>query len=196
MIRSRKGYRFVSEMSLSRDVLITLIRSEHGYRYVIKMSLLSTLSFKKVTLTLMSMLMFLTWSKMPWKYQESCILTQCSSKIVIRYLLDQDMYHTSTMREGWSQRPLRNMVTISDKSEKKQEKVRKVRNSGGKSEKSEEKSARLCLLFSAPYPGKTCNVKLYSTSSKCPDINNISTGGEQEGCILMLELYKRLGLDW
>ena len=135
---------------------------------------------------------------MPGKYHESCILTQCSAKIVIRYLLDQGMYHTSTMREGWSQRPLRNMVTISDKSEKKQEKVRKVRNSGGKSEKSEEseeKSARLCLLFSAPYPGKTCNVKLYSTPSKCPDINNISTGGEQEGCILMLELYKRLGLD-
>ena len=73
MIRSRKGYRFVSEMSLSRDVLITLIRSEHGYRYVIKMSLFSTLS----------------WSRMPWKYQESCILTQCSAKIVIRYLLDQ-----------------------------------------------------------------------------------------------------------
>ena len=75
MIRSWKGYRFVSEMSLSRDVLITLIRSEHGYRYVIKMSLLSTLSFKKVKLTLMSMSMFLTWSRMPWKYQESCIYT-------------------------------------------------------------------------------------------------------------------------
>ena len=137
MIRSRKGYRFVSEMSLSRDVLITLIRSEHGYRYVIKMSLLSTLSFKKVTLTLMSMSMFLTWSRMPWKYQESCILTQCSAKIVIRYILHQGMYHTSTLREGCSQRPLRNRVTKSDKSEKSkkkwekwgivEEKVRKVR---------------------------------------------------------------------
>ncbi len=122
MIRSRKGYRFVSEMSLSRDVLITLIRSEHGYRYVIKMSLLSTLSFKKVTLTLMSMSMFLTWSRMPWKYQESCILTQCSAKIVIKYILHQGMYHTSTLREGWSQRPLRNRVIISDKKWKKNEK--------------------------------------------------------------------------
>ncbi len=105
MIRSRKGYRFVSEMSLSRDVLITLIRSEHGYRYVIKMSLLPKLSFKKVTLTLMStMSMFLTWSRMPWKYQESCILTQCSAKIV-RYLLDQVMFDTSTMRESRYERP-------------------------------------------------------------------------------------------
>ena len=128
MIRSWKGYRFVSEMSLSRDVLITLIRSEHGYRYVIKMSLLSTLSFKKVTLTLMSMSMFLTWSRMPWKYQESCILTQCSAKIVIRYILHQGMYHTSTLREGWSQRPLRNRVIISDKKwRKKWEKVKKVK---------------------------------------------------------------------
>lgn len=133
MIRSWKGYRFVSEMSLSRDVLITLIRSEHGYRYVIKMSLLSTLSFKKVTLTLMSMSMFLTWSRMPWKYQESCILTQCSAKIVIRYILHQGMYHTSTLREGWSQRPLRNRVIISDKKWKKREKVKK------KWEKSEKK---------------------------------------------------------
>ena len=133
MIRSRKGYRFVSEMSLSRDVLITLIRSEHGYRYVIKMSLLSTLSFKKVTLTLMSMSMFLTWSRMPWKYQESCILTQCSAKIFIRYILHQGMYHTSTLREGWSQRPLRNRVIISDKKWKKREKVKK------KWEKSEKK---------------------------------------------------------
>ena len=98
---------------------------------------LSTLSLKKVTLTIMSMSMLLTLSRMPWKYRESCILTQCSAKIVIRYLLDQGMYHTSTMREGWSQRPLRNMVTISDKSEKSkkkwekwgigEEKVRKVR---------------------------------------------------------------------
>ena len=167
MIRSWKGYRFVSEMSLSRDVLITLIRSEHGYRYVIKMSLLSTLSFKKVTLTLMSMSMFLTWSRMPWKYQESCILTQCSAKIVIRYILHQGMYHTSTLREGWSQRPLRNRVIISDK------KWKKTR----KSEKSEKKSARQCLLFFAPYPGEIFNVKLYSTSRKCLDINNISTGG-------------------
>ena len=47
MIRSRKGYRFVSEMSLSRDVLITLIRSEHGYRYVIKMSLFVNTFIKK-----------------------------------------------------------------------------------------------------------------------------------------------------
>ena len=133
MIRSWKGYRFVSEMSLSRDVLITLIRSEHGYRYVIKMSLLSTLSFKKVKLTLMSMSMFLTWSRMPWKYQESCILTQCSAKIVIRYILHQGMYHTSTLREGWSQRPLRNRVIISDKKWKKREKVKK------KWEKSEKK---------------------------------------------------------
>ena len=132
MIRSWKGYRFVSEMSLSRDVLITLIRSEHGYRYVIKMSLLSTLSFKKVTLTLMSMSMFLTWSRMPWKYQESCILTQCSAKIVIRYILHQGMYHTSTLREGWSQRPLRNRVIISDK---KWEKTRKSEKKWEKSEK-------------------------------------------------------------
>ena len=122
MIRSRKGYRFVSKMSLSRDVLITLIRSEHGYRYVIKMSLFSTLS----------------WSRMPWKYQESCILTQCSAKIVIRYLLDQGMYHTSTMKEGWSQRPLRNSVTISDKSEKVRKSEEKVR----KSEKSERKGRK------------------------------------------------------
>ena len=174
MIRSWKGYRFVSEMSLSRDVLITLIRSEHGYRYVIKMSLLSTLSFKKVTLTLMSMSMFLTWSRMPWKYQESCILTQCSAKIVIRYILHQGMYHTSTLREGWSQRPLRNRVIISDKKWKKREKVKtkwkKVREKW-------EKSARQCLLFFAPYPGEIFNVKLYSTSRKCLDINNISTGG-------------------
>ena len=98
MIRSWKGYRFVSEMSLSRDVLITLIRSEHGYRYVIKMSLLSTLSFKKVKLTLMSMSMFLTWSRMPWKYQESCILTQCSAKIVIRYILHQGKLRTLAPR--------------------------------------------------------------------------------------------------
>ena len=125
MIRSWKGYRFVSEMSLSRDVLITLIRSEHGYRYVIKMSLLSTLSFKKVTLTLMSMSMFLTWSRMPWKYQESCILTQCSAKIVIRYILHKGMYHTLTLREGWSQRPLRNRVIISDKKWKKEKKWKK-----------------------------------------------------------------------
>ena len=125
MIRSWKGYRFVSEMSLSRDVLITLIRSEHGYRYVIKMSLLSTLSFKKVTLTLMSMSMFLTWSRMPWKYQESCILTQCSAKIVIRYILHQGMYHTPTLREGWSQRPFRNRVIRSDKKWKKTRKSEK-----------------------------------------------------------------------
>ena len=171
MIRSWKGYRFVSEMSLSRDVLITLIRSEHGYRYVIKMSLLSTLSFKKVKLTLMSMSMFLTWSRMPWKYQESCILTQCYAKIVIRYILHQGMYHTSTLREGWSQRPLRNRVIISDKKWKKREKVKK------KWEKSEKKSALQCLLFFAPYPGEIFNVKLYSTSRKCLDINNISTGG-------------------
>ena len=171
MIRSWKGYRFVSEMSLSRDVLITLIRSEHGYRYVIKMSLLSTRSFKKVTLTLMSMSMFLTWSRMPWKYQESCILTQCSAKIVIRYILHQGMYHTSTLREGWSQRPLRNRVIISDKKWKKREKVRK------KVREKWEKSAQQCLLFFAPYPGEIFNVKLYSTSRKCLDINNISTGG-------------------
>ncbi len=125
-------------MSLSRDVLITLIRSEHVYRYVIKMSLLSTLSFKKVSLTLMSMSMFLTWSRMPWKYQESCILTQCSAKIVIRYLLDQGMYHTSTMKEGWSQRPLRNSVTISDKSEKVMKRERKVRKGRKKCEKWEK----------------------------------------------------------
>ena len=141
MIRSWKGYRFVSEMSLSRDVLITLIRSEHGYRYVIKMSLLSTLSFKKVKLTLMSMSMFLTWSRMPWKYQESCILTQCSAKIVIRYILHQGMYHTSTLREGWSQRPLRNRVIISDKKWKKREKVKK-------SEKSERKVRKKCSAVS------------------------------------------------
>ena len=171
MIRSWKGYRFVSEMSLSRDVLITLIRSEHGYRYVIKMSLLSTLSFKKVRLTLMSMSMFLTWSRMPWKYQESCILTQCSAKIVIRYILHQGMYHTSTLREGWSQRPLRNRVIISDKKWRKNEKKWKKR------EKVRKKSARQCLLFFAPYPGEIFNVKLYSTSRKCLDINNISTGG-------------------
>ena len=136
MIRSWKGYRFVSEMSLSRDVLITLIRSEHGYRYVIKMSLLSTLSFKKVKLTLMSMSMFLTWSRMPWKYQESCILTQCSAKIVIRYILHQGMYHTSTLREGWSQRPLRKRVIISDKKWKKTRKSEeKVREKWEKGEK-------------------------------------------------------------
>lgn len=165
-------------MSLSRDVLITLIRSERGIDMLLKCLFLSTLSLKKVTLTIMSMSMLLTLSRMPWKYQKSCILTRCFAKIVIRYLLDQGMYHTSTMREGWSQRPLRNMVTIKCQKWKKQEKVRKVRNSGGKSE---EKSARLCLLFSAPYPGKTCNVKLYSTSSKCPNINNISTGGNKRG---------------
>ena len=34
-------------MSLSRDVLITLIRSEHGYRYVIKMSLFVNTFIKK-----------------------------------------------------------------------------------------------------------------------------------------------------
>ena len=128
MIRSWKGYRFVSEMSLSRDVLITLICSEHGYRYVIKMSLLPTLSFKKVKLTLMSMSMFLTWSRMPWKYQKSCILTQCYAKTVIRYILHQGMYHTSTLREGWSQRPLRKRVIISAKKWKKTRKSeRKVR---------------------------------------------------------------------
>ena len=149
MIRSWKGYRFVSEMSLSRDVLITLIRSEHGYRYVIKMSLLSTLSFKKVKLTLMSMSMFLTWSRMPWKYQESCILTQCSAKIVIRYLLGQDMYHTSTMKEGWSQRPLRNSVTISDKSEKSEKKWGKSKK---KWEKREKKVWKVRKKFSAVSP--------------------------------------------
>ncbi len=177
MIRSWKGYRFVSEMSLSRDVLITLIRSEHGYRYVIKVSLLSTLSFKKVTLTLMSMSMFLTWSRMPWKYQESCILTQCSAMIVIRYILHQGMYHTSTLREGWSQRPLRNRVIISDKKWKKRKKVKKVKKSERKVREKWEKSARQCFLFFAPYPGEIFNVKLYSTSRKCFDINNISTGG-------------------
>ena len=139
--------------------------------YVIKMSLLSTLSFKKVKLTLMSMSMFLTWSRMPWKYQESCILTQCSAKIVIRYILHQGMYHTSTLREGWSQWPLRNRVIISEKKTRKSEKkVKKVREEW-------EKSARHCLLFFAPYPGEIFNVKLYSTSRKCLDINNIPTGG-------------------
>ena len=158
MIRSWKGYRFVSEMSLSRDVLITLIRSEHGYRYVIKMSLLSTLSFKKVTLTLMSMSMFLTWSRMPWKYQESCILTQCSAKIVIRYILHQGMYHTSTLREGWSQRPLRNRVIISDKKWKKQE--------SEKVKKSERKVRKKCsavspLLCSIPRWDFQCQTIFY-----------------------------------
>ena len=168
MIRSWKGYRFVSEMSLSRDVLITLIRSEHGYRYVIKMSLLSTLSFKKVKLTLMSMSMFLTWSRMPWKYQESCILTQCSAKIVIRYILHQGMYHTSTLREGWSQRPLRNRVIISDKkwekNEKKWKRSEEVREKVKKKWKSERKVRKKCSAASpllAPYPGEIGNVKLY-----------------------------------
>ena len=184
MIRSWKGYRFVSEMSLSRDVLITLIRSEHGYRYVIKMSLLSTLSFKKVTLTLMSMSMFLTWSRMPWKYQESCILTQCSAKIVIRYILHQGMYHTSTLREGWSQRPLRNRVIISDK------KWKKTRKSEEKVREKWEKSARQCLLFIAPYPGEIFNVKLYSTSRKCLVINIIyQQGGIFYDCNLLLTWY-------
>ena len=154
-------------MSLSRDVLITLIRSERGIDMLLKCLFLSTLSLKKVTLTIMSMSMLLTLSRMPWKYRESCILTQCSAKIVIRYLLDQGMYHTLTVREGRSQLSLRNRVTISDKKWEKQEKVKKSEKSKKKwgkvrkNEKSEEKSARLCLLFSAPYPGKTCNVKLY-----------------------------------
>ena len=41
----------------------------------------------------MSISMLLTWSRMFWKYQESCILTQYSAKIVIRYHLDQGMFH-------------------------------------------------------------------------------------------------------
>ena len=43
----------------------------------------------------MPMSMLLTWPRMPWKCQESCIWTQCSARIVIRYLLDQVMFHTS-----------------------------------------------------------------------------------------------------
>ena len=111
-------------MSLSRDILITLIRSERGIDMLLKCLFLSTLSLKKVTLTIMSMSKLMTLSRMPWKYQESCILTQCSAKIVIRYLLDQGMYHTLTVREGRSQLSLRNRVTISDKKWEKQEKVK------------------------------------------------------------------------
>ena len=133
-------------MSLSRDVLITLIRSERGIDMLLKCLFLSTLSLKKVTLTIMSMSKLMTLSRMPWKYQESCILTQCSAKIVIRYLLDQGMYHTLTVREGRSQLSLRNRVTISDKKwerqekvKKKYEKVRKVRNRWGKMRKVRKK---------------------------------------------------------
>ena len=39
-------------------------------------------------------------SKMPWKCQEMCIWTQCFTKNVIRYGLDQVMFHSSTMRES------------------------------------------------------------------------------------------------
>ena len=126
-------------MSLSRDVLITLIRSERGIDMLLKCLFLSTLSLKKVTLTIMSMSKLMTLSRMPWKYQESCILTQCSAKIVIRYLLDQGMYHTLTVREGRSQRPLRNRVTISDKKWENQETVKKVKKMWEKIRKSEKK---------------------------------------------------------
>ena len=51
MIRPSHGYRLVNKMSFSRDVSITMIRPSHGYRLVNEMSLLSSLSFKKVTLT-------------------------------------------------------------------------------------------------------------------------------------------------
>ena len=44
-------------------------------------------------------------SRMPWKRQESCIWTQCFTKNVIRYGLDQVMFHSSTMRESRYERP-------------------------------------------------------------------------------------------
>jgi len=82
-------------------------------------------SYLYVTLKMGKRPISLTWSRVSSKYQESCILTQCSAKIVIRYILHQGMYHTSTLREGWSQRPLRNRVIISDKKWKKWKKVKK-----------------------------------------------------------------------
>ena len=44
-------------------------------------------------------------SRMPWKRQESCIWTQCFTKNVIRYGLDQVMFHSSTMRKSRYERP-------------------------------------------------------------------------------------------
>ena len=38
------------------------------------------------------------------------LLTQCSAKVVIKYLLHQGMFHTSTMRRSRSQRSLRNII--------------------------------------------------------------------------------------
>ena len=175
-------------MSLSRDVLITLIRSERGIDMLLKCFFLSTLSLKKVTLTIMSMSMLLTLSRMPWKYQESCILTQCSAKIVIRYLLDQGMYHTSTMREGWSQRPLRNMVTISDKSEKSKKKWEKWGIVEEKSEKSEEKVFG-CVSSSLLHTQVRLAMSNYiQLPANAPILIIYQQGGEQVGCILMLEL--------
>ena len=71
-------------------------------------------------------------------------------------------------------------MTKSEKVRKSEEKVRKSERKVTKSEKKgekREKSDWQRLLFFAPYPGEIFNVKLYSTSRKCLDINNISTGG-------------------
>ena len=56
-------------------------------------------------------------SRMSWKRQESCIWTQCFTKNVIRYGLDQVMFHSSTMRKSryeWPSPQLTSTSTVTD----------------------------------------------------------------------------------